>query len=195
MANRPYKPGHGEDRDGDDISLDGWDTENYMRNPVVLEAHDMCGLPIGKCIALYRQGNQLRAKTQFANTERGKLLYELYRDGFMSAFSVGFMPREYEPKGALGYHITACELLEYSCVAVPANPRALKAMEEAEAKRGAVLSKSNLDKLEQAVSLLEDVIQSAENAESDPEDDPEEDGDLKSLLLRALQTHDKPTGK
>lgn len=176
----------GEDRDGDDITLDAWQTDNFMRNPVVLEAHNQMGLPVGKCIALYREGNQLRAKTQFANTERGKLLYELYRDGFMFGFSVGFMPTEYEPKGQRGYHFTGCELLEYSCVTVPANPRALKALEEAELKRGAVLSKSNLDKLQQAMSLIGEVIQSAEQTE-EPENDPEpEEDDVKSLLYQAM---------
>lgn len=174
----------GEDRDGDDITLDAWQTDNFMRNPVVLEAHNSVGVPVGKCIALYREGNQLRAKTQFAPTERGRMLYELYKDGFMSAFSVGFMATEYEPKGQRGYHFTACELLEYSCVAVPANPRALKVLDDAKQKQGMVLGKSSLDKLRQAADLIGEVIQSAEDA---PEDDPAGDeDDLKAMLMGAL---------
>ena len=197
-----------EDRDGDDITLDAWQTDNYMRNPVVCEAHNSCEPAIGKCISLYKQGNQLRAKTQFAPTERGLMFFELYKGGYMNAFSVSFIPKAMEPKGSLGRgkHITECELLEYSCVVVPANPRATKGLEdEATDKTGAVLNKSNAEMIKQAVDqlklatdLLAKVLQSAE-----PEDDPaaandppnpdnptpkdEQPEDLNSMLLTALK--------
>lgn len=193
-----------EDRDGDDIMLDAWDTENYLRNPVVCEAHNQGQPVIGKCIAIYKQGNQLRAKTQFAPTERGKMFYELYKGGFMSAFSVGFIPKSMEPKNnARGMHITGCELLEYSCVAVPSNPRATKEMdEETLEKSGAVMSKANLALLKQASELLSQVIQNAEGEKLDdePGDDLEkgvkgdpqkadepEPATLENMLLEALK--------
>lgn len=188
-----------EDRDGDDIMLEAWDTENYMRNPVVCEAHNQSQPVIGKCLTIYKQGDQLRAKTQFAPTERGKMFYQLYKDGFMSAFSVGFIPKSMEPKSnSRGMHITGCELLEYSCVTVPSNPRATKDLDEEEReKSGAVLNKSNMALLKQAGELISQVIKNAQGEQSD--DEPEDDADadpekqheepknLKNLLLEALK--------
>lgn len=177
-----------EDRDGDDISMDAWQTDNYLRNPIVLEGHNSALPAIGKCIELYKAGNQLRAKTEFAPTERGKMFYELYKGGFMGAFSVGFIADEYTPKGSgRGAHISKCELLEYSCVTVPANPRALKGVEYDE-KSGAVISKGNLDKLKQAQALLAEVVKSAEPEDDDETDeDDETEKDLKALLFDALK--------
>lgn len=182
-----------EDRDGDDIALDAWQTDNYMRNPVVLDAHDYTNPAIGKCIALYKEGNQLRAKTQFAPTERGKTYFELYKGGFMSAFSVGFIPFDVAPKGQRGCHVTSCELLEYSCVPVPANPRALKRF-DADEKRGAVLNKANLDLLRQAADLINQVIRSADAEEDGEAENEETTDDPKALLYFALKSEENRGG-
>lgn len=183
-----------EDRDGDVILLDAWETANFLQNPVVLDAHSQEAPPIGRCIELYKDGSQLRAKTQFAPTERGKMYYELYKNGFMRAFSVGFVPMQTEARGDKGYLIKSCELLEYSCVSVPANPRALKQalakLQEPEVeKRGAVINKSNMDKLRQMQQLLNEILESAEReTEEDPEPEGEEDvpETLENILLGGL---------
>lgn len=192
-----------EDRDGDDIALDAWDTTNYLRNPVVCESHSTQPA-IGKCIAIYTQGNQLRAKTQFAPTDRGKMYYELYKGGYMNAFSVSFIPSEMKPKSNHGMHISKAELLEYSCVVIPANPRATKGLEDDPMeKSGAVLNKSNaemikqaMEQLKQASELLDKVLQSAEDEPPadnppNPKDNPapkdDQPEDVKSLLFEALK--------
>jgi hypothetical protein len=36
------------DRDRDTLSVDGWKVENYLKNPVVLWAHNYRSLPVGK---------------------------------------------------------------------------------------------------------------------------------------------------
>lgn len=115
-----------EDRVGDDIDQKGWITNSYLQNPVVLDCHNYDRPPIGKCLKLYLQGNQTRAITQFAPTDEGKKYFQLYKSGFMSAFSVGFIPKEFEPNKYGGYHMKKQELLEYSVVTVPCNPRAIK---------------------------------------------------------------------
>lgn len=183
-----------EDRDGDVIPLDAWKTQNFLHNPVVLDAHDHMAPPVGKCLKLYTEAGQLRAETQFAPTERGKMYFELYKQGFMRGFSVGLIPLELEPRGEKGHLIKSCELLEYSCVAVPANPRALKSalekmQETALKKRGAVLSKSNLDKLRQMQQLLAEVLDTAETEPPDteePEGEPDNPDTLEHILLGAL---------
>lgn len=115
-----------EDRVGDDINQKGWIIKDYMLNPVVLDGHNYSKPPIGKCLKLYQQGNQTRAVTKFAPTDEGKKYFQLYKSGFMSAFSVGFIPKEFEPNKFGGYHMEKQELLEYSVVTVPCNPRAIK---------------------------------------------------------------------
>jgi HK97 family phage prohead protease len=114
------------DRVGDDINQDGWETKNYMLNPVVLDNHNYHEPPIGKCLKVYRKGDQMRAVTQFAPTVKGQQYFELFKDGYMNAFSVGFIPKEYDINKTGGFHIDKQELLEYSVVTVPCNPRALK---------------------------------------------------------------------
>lgn len=116
------------DRAGDVVYQDGIDNKEYMANPVVLDAHNYEKESVGKCLKLYRQGNQTRAQTQFAPTDEGKKYYALYKDGFMKAFSIGFIPLEYSPNKSEGYDILKSSLLEYSVVSVPCNPRALKTL-------------------------------------------------------------------
>jgi hypothetical protein len=77
------------DRVGDDLPLEGWETDNFMMNPVVLDIHEYSKPPVGKSLGIYYTGNQMRAKTQFAPTEEGKKYYSLYKGGFMAALSVG----------------------------------------------------------------------------------------------------------
>lgn len=116
------------DRVGDVVYQDGIDTKDYMNNPVVLDSHTYDKPSVGKCLRLYRQGNQTRAQTQFAPTDDGKKYYALYKDGFMKAFSISFIPIEYSPNKSGGYDISKSSLLEYSVVSVPCNPRALKTL-------------------------------------------------------------------
>jgi|GEM_PF-6710019 len=116
------------DRDGERFAKGAWVLDNFNKNPVVLFAHDHWNLPVGKCVELLEDDNGLLAVTQFADTEEGNKIFTLYKDGFMNAFSVGFIPREiaYEDveKDRRGRVFTRAELLEYSAVPVPANPGA-----------------------------------------------------------------------
>ena len=117
------------DRMGDIVEQDGWDLENFRKNPVVLWGHDYGLPPIGRCVDIRVVGGKLKAQTKFADTPLAREVYQLYRGGFMSSFSVGFKPKEYKPiKNAdgdvTGLRFVKSELLEYSAVSVPANPNA-----------------------------------------------------------------------
>lgn len=117
------------DRMGDVVCQDGWELDNYKLNPVVLINHDYNKLPIGKCIDITVKDGRLSATTQFAETQMGREVAQLYRGGFMRSFSVGFRPLEWEPlKNGNGFRYTKNELLEYSCVVVPANQEATLSM-------------------------------------------------------------------
>ena len=122
------------DRDGEIIASDAWNVDNFKSNPVILWAHNYDLPPVAKAIWTKTQKNGLKFMPQFAPTERGVELFNLYRDGFLNTFSVGFIPKDFEEdeeetvefmgwfgdifeKPVLTY--TDVELLEISCVSVP----------------------------------------------------------------------------
>lgn len=117
------------DRYGDTIQQEGWLLENFLKNPVIPWAHDYWQPPVGRAteIGINAQGN-LQFKYQatpkgvypFADT-----IWELYRNQFMFAFSVGFTSIEAEGDWQNGYDFKQCELHEISAVVVPANPQAV----------------------------------------------------------------------
>jgi len=72
------------------------------------------------------------ATTKFADTEVGRDLYRLNKEGYLNAWSIGFIPLQQVSKthddGKSYNHIEEWELLEYSSVPVPANPDCLNVM-------------------------------------------------------------------
>lgn len=116
------------DRDGEVIIPKGCKYDNFFNNPVVLFAHKYDEPTIGKCLGLEISDDEIVATTQFADTNLGNELYKLYKEGFMNAWSVGFIPLETGDKifeNQKGTTYTKWELLEYSAVPVPSNPQAL----------------------------------------------------------------------
>jgi len=119
------------DRDGDIIEPAGIDFTSYLKNPIVPWAHDTRAVPVAKALSLSVIGERVEAKVKFADYEFARLVYRLYKDGFLNAWSVGIHMKEYEPRKddqgtpLRGVHITKSELLEFSAVPVPANPEAL----------------------------------------------------------------------
>jgi len=118
-----------EDRQGEVVDQAGWKLDEYMANPVVLFAHDHWQPAIGKMIelAVNPQG-QLAGAIQFAAEEYdfARTIYNLYKGGFMRAFSVGFENLVYEidqEKDVV--MLKENKLYEVSCVNVPANAMAL----------------------------------------------------------------------
>lgn len=125
------------DRYGDSIDQTGWELGNFVKNPVIPWGHNYNEPPVAKAVEVgLREGN-LFFKGQFATAEEyayADTIYKLYKGGYLRAFSVGFIPlewkleKEYDDDGDLvdiWWVFTKCELLEVSCVTVPANPEAL----------------------------------------------------------------------
>lgn len=120
------------DRQGDTVALDGWNFKNYLKNPVVLWAHDYTMLPVARATKLWLSPKGVHATAEF--TPAGSILFndrvfEMYKGGFLSAVSVGFQPTKWaftEDSGRkFGIDFMEQELLEFSAVPVPANPDAL----------------------------------------------------------------------
>lgn len=125
------------DRYGDVIRVAGWDFASYKKNPVFLFGHRSQDPPIGKCVKIWTEQNPAPAlcqTIQFADAVTygfADTIFNLYKNGFMRAVSVGFMPTvQPVPFSDLeghfvGYEFNGQELLELSAVPIPANPEAL----------------------------------------------------------------------
>lgn len=121
------------DRVGDVIRAKGWLLDNFKRTgSPVLFSHDYSQPPIGKAVEMEIQRKGLWSVTRFhGKTQMSRDLALLAREGDMKSWSVGFNPAEppemrKDDKGNFaGYIFNKAELLEYSLVAVPANPEAV----------------------------------------------------------------------
>lgn len=145
------------DREGDTIAVEGWDVENYLKNPVVLWAHRYDQLPVAKAVSVVKSSGQLKATAEFPEPGINPLadtVFEMLRGGFLRATSVGFRPKksvhnEERPGWAMDF--IEQELLEFSVVPVPANPEAL--MDAAKGFAGAIGAGIDLSPLEKALAL------------------------------------------
>src|SRR5262249_2093726 len=103
----------------------------YLRNPVVLWAHNRTLPPIGPCVGLGVEAGRIVAETRFAKgVAFAEELFRLYEQGVLRGWSIGFVPRKAKlrpagPDGRRGLLVEEWDLLEYSAVPVPENPAAL----------------------------------------------------------------------
>jgi len=115
-----------KDRDGDIV--DGWKLTEYKKNPVVLFSHNYHEAPVAKTKKVWvdKSTNQLMFEIQFPEASVsaiGDSLFKLYKGGFMSATSIGFIPDydkiEYpRKKGGPNRIMKDVNLLEISLVSV-----------------------------------------------------------------------------
>ena len=122
------------DRYGD-IVRQNWDLANYLANPVVLFGHDWSDPPIGNALQVAVVDGRLLAEILFDEADlKAADIARKYREGFMSTVSVGFRSGIMSPRWKLAendpeYAAEGCildrnELIEISCVPVPALPSA-----------------------------------------------------------------------
>jgi HK97 family phage prohead protease len=176
------------DRDGDTLAPEGWQVEQFRKNPVVLWAHDSRSLPIGTCNNVRVENGALKGDVTFAAHTMAKDVEQLVRSGVVRSVSVGFDPIEYGPradeKHPYGLAFKAQELLELSFVPIGSNRDALverKAflaeVEKAPAEDAPEESPDAMTRLEAAVARIEAAlgrIEALEQAEADKEASEEE---------------------
>ncbi len=125
-----------------DLVLAGLKTDNYMRNPVVLWAHDGVGrtasggIPIGRTLKLQRTRNKMVADFEFLPGDPfAERVRNAWDRGFLRAASVSWMPEKWEfvddedeEENSLlrRRRDLEADLLEWSIVPVPADPDALR---------------------------------------------------------------------
>jgi uncharacterized coiled-coil protein SlyX len=135
----------------------GADVKHYTKNPVVLWLHNMdkstMQVPIGRCVDLQVGEDEIVCTTEFnPNDALSMKVFNAYKDGFLNAWSIGFMPKTFEEVTPVNFEelkkkynlnvtitqkqfednafwgiwiISEWEMLEYSAVPVPGNPEAL----------------------------------------------------------------------
>ena len=88
------------DRYKEVIVASGWRLDNYLRNPVIQNAHQYGDIifTIGRAEKTWVSGNALLQTWRFASNENpfAKIARDLYRGKFLQAASVGFIPLKWE---------------------------------------------------------------------------------------------------
>lgn len=120
------------DRENDTIAVAGWRLGNFLKNPVFLPFHDRDEVPVGQAVGVELTADALVMSILFAGADVSPLaeqVFQAYRQGFMRAVSVGFIPLRWQfvDDDARGWGVDYLEqeLLELSAVTVPALPEAL----------------------------------------------------------------------
>lgn len=179
------------DRMGEVIKSDGWELDNYMKNPVVLWGHSHSTLPIGVCTELSYTDGKLVAKGKFASADANPLaqqIRKLYDLGIVRATSVGFIEKERE-----GNLITKAELLEFSFVSVPANPMALSTLVKSGISINEMVTKGIMTVSEKEEEVPEVPSEEPEVEEPVAEETPEESTEPETLAEEPEVTPEEPT--
>jgi HK97 family phage prohead protease/HK97 family phage major capsid protein len=115
-----YASANSVDRSGDVIPSSVWEKGmlNYLANPIILAHHDHDD-PIGRMIEHKVDGKGLWIKARISAAAE---IFNLIKDGVVTAFSVGFrvIDAEYNAAAEL-FVIKELELIEISVVSVPCN--------------------------------------------------------------------------
>ncbi len=157
------------DRHGDRVQQN-WNLNSFLDNPIVLNGHQYTDTTetIGRVDVLVQNEKSLEGKIRFAIEEnpKAKVIFDLYKGGFLNAFSVGFIPGEEEN-----------ELLELSAVTVPANALALA---KAKGLDLDALDDEDVEDAEEEETEPEEGNESEENGDEEAE---EEEGDLTDEIM------------
>jgi HK97 family phage prohead protease len=172
------------------------DLRRFNENPVLLTFHDDNAFPVGQCLNVRVEGGQLVFTASFDDiTDEDRATWAKYKARTMRGFSVRFIATEQRTTQVNGRDVieyTRWELLEISCVPIPANPEALR--RAAGARGNMALKRSEMmkglkamsegegsdDEKKDAAQLYKDMggdegCKAAEEAES--KDSKEPDGD------------------
>lgn len=123
------------DRSRDVVPAQVWEEglKNYLKNPIILAQHDRDD-PIGRMVEHRIDSTGLWIKARISAAAE---IFNLIKDGVLTAFSIGFLIKDAEYNSALDlFVIKEVELLEISVVSIPDNQNTIfsvaKAFDNAE---------------------------------------------------------------
>jgi HK97 family phage prohead protease len=131
LAIKGYASTNDVDRHGDIVPASVWEKgmQNYLKNPVILAYHNHSA-PIGRMTehTVDEKGLLIKARISSAAGD----VYNLVKDGVLTAFSIGFRIVDAEYNSALElFVVKELELHEISVVSVPANQNTLFSLSKA----------------------------------------------------------------
>lgn len=112
------------DRSGDSILPNGYNLENFLKNPILLSYHDRYE-PVGKIVDISVSLEGLEITAEVHKMLNPKVYYAV-EQGILKTFSVGFKSYDtaYDPDSDV-YYYREVELLEVSIVSVPDNQESI----------------------------------------------------------------------
>ena len=154
-----------EDRMRDRVIPEGGKIGQFLKNPVVLYAHDSSGLPIARAESIDLVDGAWKSIAVFPSEDLHPFANQVYRllvSGYLRAASIGFRPlKVQEVPERNGFDFVEWELMEWSVCPVGANQDAL-----AIARRSFVGDDSEFDL---AVKALADATPTEDVDENDTE--------------------------
>ncbi len=154
----------------DEIVEQKWRLDRFLKNPVVLYAHNSRDLPIGQATRVEMVDVVLECTIKFVSEAANPLaekVWLLLQQKALRAVSVGFMPNEFRWEMREGKEILVLsdnELREISVVPIPANPDALAKMK---ARAKAAASTTNTTTKETAVMTEKEMLERVAKAEAE----------------------------
>lgn len=117
------------DRDNEVVVIDGLDTSEYLKNPILTFQHQYNEFPIGRTLWLKTtiEGGIKKLVGKFQlhlKTEESRTVWELIREGYLKSLSIMFKPLQYEDSPEGIRYWTRAKLMEIAVVTIPANPEA-----------------------------------------------------------------------
>jgi len=155
------------DRAGDVVVPGGIDLSSYKSNPVVLWNHDP-SCPVARCVEIAVKDGAVEALVQFppeGDDAEADKLYKRVKNGVVNATSIGFNPTTAEPIKGGGLKYIACDLMEFSFVAIPANAEALVVERSLTTKEFKPLKVKDFYDISSLASLLSSLGYLAQSAE------------------------------
>ena len=126
------------DSDMEVVVTSGLNFDRLRKNPVVLFNHNAGAPPIGKSLWQKVKKHEVLALTRFAETDFAEEIFQLFKGGFLRAWSIGMDPgtvkvrnveeadvRKRKDHAGARRFLDEADVVEYSAVTVPANEDAL----------------------------------------------------------------------
>jgi hypothetical protein len=192
------------DRDMEVLDPAGAILDQFKLAPQVLWAHDYSLPPTAKDLWIRADEYGIKARSQYATTERAEEVFQLIQGGFLNTSSVGFIPLKRVWKGdaewgglvsklnakwqtdleKAGAQVITTKwiMIEHSDVPVPANPNALNYA----VSKGLALSDAMLAALQ--VKEAEEIEEETEETEAQVEPEPTREPDIIPVVRRVDST-------
>lgn len=162
----------------DEIVEQSWDTENYKNNPIVLWGHnpDEPENVLGTSLGLETEKGDddvTRTKSTVKFSDEGinpkaDMVFNQVKAGILRTVSVGFIPKTFKTSDDDKDVLADNELLEFSIVPIPANPRAVALA----FKEGTISRKDArfmIDSMNKEAQLLQEELDSDKNKDKEQE--------------------------